>query len=88
MTNPLKYTCLLGGGAIRGMAYIGTFRALEELNIDKENLKTIKADLDYINEVLDTWVIDFELSKEQKKLIENEIAEQAKSKWEASENEI
>lgn len=34
MTNPLKYTCLLGGGAIRGMAYIGTFRALEELNIE------------------------------------------------------
>ena len=34
MTNPLKYTCLLGGGAIRGMAYIGTIRALEELNIE------------------------------------------------------
>ena len=34
MTNPLKYTCLFGGGAIRGMAYIGTIRALEELNIE------------------------------------------------------
>ena len=34
MTNPLKYTCLFGGGAIRGMAYIGTIRALEELGIE------------------------------------------------------
>ncbi len=34
MTNPLKYTCLFGGGAIRGLAYIGTIRALEELNIE------------------------------------------------------
>lgn len=69
-------------------AYTNILSTSEELNIDKENLKTIKADLDYINEVLDTWVIDFELSKEQKKLIENEIAEQAKSKWEAPENDF
>ena len=34
MTNPFKYTCLFGGGAIRGMAYIGTIRALEELGIE------------------------------------------------------
>ncbi len=34
MTNPLKYTCLFGGGAIRGLAYVGTIRALEELNIE------------------------------------------------------
>ena len=34
MTNPLKYTCLFGGGAIRGLAYIGTIRALEELNVE------------------------------------------------------
>lgn len=34
MTNPLKYTCLFGGGAIRGMAYIGTIRALEELGVE------------------------------------------------------
>ena len=34
MTNPLKYTCLFGGGAIRGLAYIGTIRALEELEIE------------------------------------------------------
>ncbi|MBR6127628.1 patatin-like phospholipase family protein [bacterium] len=34
MTNPLKYTCLFGGGAIRGLAYVGTIRALEELGIE------------------------------------------------------
>lgn len=34
MTNPLKYTCLFGGGAIRGLAYIGAIRALEELNVE------------------------------------------------------
>lgn len=34
MNNPLKYTCLFGGGAIRGLAYIGTIRALEELGIE------------------------------------------------------
>ena len=34
MANPLKYTCLFGGGAIRGLAYIGTIRALEELDVE------------------------------------------------------
>ena len=34
MSNPLKYTCLFGGGAIRGLAYVGTIRALEELDIE------------------------------------------------------
>ena len=34
MINPLEYTCLFGGGAIRGLAYIGTIRALEELGIE------------------------------------------------------
>ena len=34
MNNPLKYTCLFGGGAIRGLAYVGTIRALEELGIE------------------------------------------------------
>jgi len=33
-SNPMKYTCLFGGGAIRGLAYIGTIRALEELGIE------------------------------------------------------
>ena len=34
MTNSLRYTCLFGGGAIRGMAYMGAIRALEELGIE------------------------------------------------------
>lgn len=34
MTNSLKYTCLFGGGAVRGLAYIGAIRAMEELNIE------------------------------------------------------
>ena len=29
----LKYTCLFGGGAIRGMSYVGAVKALEELNV-------------------------------------------------------
>ena len=34
MNNPFNYTCLFGGGAIRGLAYVGTIRALEELGIE------------------------------------------------------
>ncbi len=34
MNNSLKYTCLFGGGAIRGLAYVGTIRALEELGVE------------------------------------------------------
>jgi len=34
MTSNLKYSCLFGGGAIRGLAYVGTIRAMEELNIE------------------------------------------------------
>ena len=34
MKSPLKYTCLFGGGAIRGLAYVGAIRALEELNVE------------------------------------------------------
>ena len=34
MTNPLKYTCLFGGGAIRGLAYVGAIRAMEELGVE------------------------------------------------------
>jgi len=30
----LKYACLFGGGAIRGLAHIGVIRALKELNIE------------------------------------------------------
>ena len=34
MTEPLKYTCLFGGGAIRGLAYAGAIRAMEELGVE------------------------------------------------------
>lgn len=34
MTSPLKYTCLFGGGAIRGLAYVGAIRAMEELGVE------------------------------------------------------
>ncbi len=34
----LKYTLLFGGGAVRGIAYSGTFKAIEELNIEFNTL--------------------------------------------------
>ena len=34
MENSLKYTCLFGGGAIRGLAYVGAIRAMEELGVE------------------------------------------------------
>ncbi|MBE7709831.1 MAG: hypothetical protein E7Z93_05215 [Cyanobacteria bacterium SIG32] len=34
----LNYTCLFGGGAIRGIAYVGTIRALEEIGINPQNI--------------------------------------------------
>lgn len=33
MNKNLKYTCLFGGGAIRGVSYIGAIKAMEELGI-------------------------------------------------------
>lgn len=33
MTNKNEYTCIFGGGAIRGIAYIGAIKALKKLNI-------------------------------------------------------
>ncbi len=33
MDNNLKYTCLFGGGAIRGVSYIGAIKAMEELGV-------------------------------------------------------
>lgn len=59
-----------------------------ERPLGDEEVETYKIDLDYINEVLDTWVMNFGLNEKQKEIIETEIAKQAKSKWEAPENEI
>ncbi len=36
--NSFKYTCLFGGGAIRGAAHAGVIRALESLNIEISSL--------------------------------------------------
>ncbi len=38
MNNNFKYTCLFGGGAIRGVSYIGAIKALEELGINPTTL--------------------------------------------------
>ena len=34
----MKYTCLFGGGAIRGTAYAGAARAMQELGINPQTL--------------------------------------------------
>ncbi len=34
MTKKGSYTCIFGGGAVRGIAYAGALQALDELNID------------------------------------------------------
>ena len=36
MSGTIKYTCLFGGGAIRGLAYVGTVRALEEIGVESD----------------------------------------------------
>jgi len=38
MNNSYNYTCIFGGGAVRGLAYIGTIKAMEELGIYPNNL--------------------------------------------------
>ena len=60
MNNPLKYTCLFGGGAIRGLAYVGAIRALEELNIEYDD----------INEILEQIEIHYKYQGYIKKAIE------------------
>ena len=36
--NSFKYACLFGGGAIRGVAYVGAIKAMEELGINPSTL--------------------------------------------------
>ena len=33
-----KYTCIFGGGAIRGVAYVGALKALDELGVEIQTL--------------------------------------------------
>jgi len=36
--NSLKYSCIFGGGAIRGVSYVGIIKALEQLQITPETI--------------------------------------------------
>ena len=38
MNKQMKYTCLFGGGAIRGAAYAGAIKALKDLGITIGNI--------------------------------------------------
>jgi NTE family protein len=37
-SNSLKYSCIFGGGAVRGMAYVGIIKALEQLQIATDDI--------------------------------------------------
>ncbi len=53
----------------------------------EEELKTIKADFEYLNEILKFWIVDFGLNNRQKTLMQNEISVQIQKKWEVTEND-
>jgi len=38
VNKSLEYTCIFGGGAVRGMSYVGAVRALEEIGIYPNNI--------------------------------------------------
>ena len=59
-----------------------------EKEYDKEDLKTIRLDSEYINEILDTWGLDFALNKKQKIKLEEEITKEIGKRWEAPENDL
>lgn len=59
-----------------------------EKELDKEDLKTIRLDSEYINEILDTWVLDFELNEKQKIKIDEEISKEVGKRWETPENDL
>lgn len=59
-----------------------------ERPLGNDDVATIQVNLDYINKVLDTWVMDFGLNSKQKEIIKKEIAQQAELKWGVPENEI
>ncbi|MDR1327910.1 MAG: patatin-like phospholipase family protein, partial [Heliobacteriaceae bacterium] len=72
--NSLKYTCLLGGGAIRGITYSGAIKALEELGVQTKTyagssvgaviaaLLAVGFNAEEINEIL--LEVNFELFKD------------------------
>ena len=59
-----------------------------EKELDKEDFKTIRLDSEYINEIIDTWVLDFALNKKQKIKLEEEITKEIGKRWEAPENDL
>lgn len=71
MENNLEYFCILGGGGIRGCSYIGTLKAIEELNLKITGwagssigavvaaLYAFNYTIDEINEVFEAINIDF-----------------------------
>lgn len=38
MNNSLKYTCIFGGGAVRGVSYVGVVKALRELELEIDSI--------------------------------------------------
>ncbi len=38
MNNSLKYTCILGGGAVRGISYVGVIKAIRELGLEIDTI--------------------------------------------------
>lgn len=38
MDNSLKYTCIFGGGAVRGVSYVGVIKALRELHVEIDSV--------------------------------------------------
>lgn len=38
MDNSLKYTCIFGGGAVRGISYVGVIKALRELDVEIDSV--------------------------------------------------
>lgn len=56
--------------------------------MDKEDLKTIQIDSEYIKEIMLTWYIDFSLCENQKEALKNIIERLEKEKWEAPENDL
>lgn len=69
-----KYTCIFGGGAVRGLAYVGAIKALKELNFNVQTLVgssvgaivagflAVGYDADEINDMLNQ--VNFELFRD------------------------
>lgn len=51
-------------------------------------IETIKADIEYVNEILSTWELDFNLSSRQKTTLERDLTEQIKKRWNLPENDV